>query len=34
MEEDLAQERLQNALVTTYLANLVFLKEYDNNLYQ
>ncbi|MFA7091212.1 MAG: 6-hydroxymethylpterin diphosphokinase MptE-like protein [Arcobacteraceae bacterium] len=29
-----AQEQLQNALVTTFLANLSFLNEYDNRLYQ
>ncbi|MFA7084405.1 MAG: 6-hydroxymethylpterin diphosphokinase MptE-like protein [Arcobacteraceae bacterium] len=29
-----AQEQLQNALVTTFLANLAFLSEYDNRLYQ
>lgn len=29
-----AQEQLQNALVTTFLANLSFLHEYDNVLYQ
>jgi hypothetical protein len=29
-----AQEQLQNALVTTFLANLSFLNEYDNSLYQ
>ncbi len=28
-----AQEQLQNALVTTFLANLSFLSEYDNELY-
>lgn len=28
-----AQIQLQNALTTTFLANLVFLSEYDNNLY-
>ncbi len=29
-----AQIQLQNALRTTFLANLVFLSEYDNKLYQ
>lgn len=29
-----AQEELQNALITTYLANLAFLNEYDNKLFQ
>lgn len=29
-----AQEQLQNALITTFLANLSFLNEYDNVLYQ
>ncbi len=29
-----AQIQLQNALTTTFLANLVFLSEYDNKLYQ
>ena len=29
-----AQEQLQNALITTFLANLSFLYEYDNALYQ
>lgn len=29
-----AQIQLQNALTTTFLANLVFLSEYDNELYQ
>lgn len=29
-----AQEQLQDALTTTFLANLVFLSEYDNPLYQ
>lgn len=29
-----AQEQLQNALITTFLANLSFLYEYDNTLYQ
>ncbi len=29
-----AQEQLQNALITTFLANLTFLNEYDNSLYQ
>lgn len=29
-----AQAQLQNALVTTFLANLAFLNEYDNALYQ
>ena len=29
-----AQIELQNALTTTFLANLVFLNEYDNELYQ
>ena len=29
-----AQEELQNALIVTYLANLAFLSEYDNKLYQ
>jgi hypothetical protein len=29
-----AQIELQNALTTTFLANLVFLSEYDNELYQ
>lgn len=29
-----AQEQLQNALITTFLANLSFLNEYDNRLYQ
>ena len=28
------QETLQNALTVTFLANLAFLSEYDNNLYQ
>src|SRR5574344_2796839 len=28
-----AQIELQNALTTTFLANLVFLSEYDNELY-
>ena len=28
-----AQIQLQNALTTTFLANLAFLSEYDNNLY-
>ena len=28
------QEALQNALTVTFLANLAFLSEYDNNLYQ
>src|SRR5574344_1659322 len=28
-----AQIQLQNALTTTFLANLVFLSEYDNELY-
>ena len=28
-----AQEQLQDALTTTFLANLAFLSEYDNNLY-
>ena len=28
-----AQTQLQNALTTTFLANLVFLSEYDNELY-
>jgi len=32
MEE--AQLQLQNALTTTFLANLAFLSEYDNNLFQ
>ena len=31
MEE--AQLELQNALTTTFLANLAFLSEYDNELY-
>lgn len=34
MSLDEAQNNLQNALVTTYLANLAFLSEYDNSLYQ
>ncbi len=29
-----AEKQLQNALTTTFLANLVFLSEYDNELYQ
>lgn len=29
-----AQAQLQNALITTFLANLAFLNEYDNTLYQ
>ncbi|MFY4783743.1 hypothetical protein ACOTWN_11170, partial [Aliarcobacter butzleri] len=29
-----AQIELQKALTTTFLANLVFLREYDNELYQ
>ena len=29
-----AQIQLQNALTTTFLANLAFLSEYDNELYQ
>src|SRR5574344_108464 len=29
-----AQIQLQNALTTTFLANMVFLSEYDNELYQ
>lgn len=29
-----AQIQLQNALTTTFLANMVFLNEYDNELYQ
>lgn len=33
MSKDQAQEQLQNALTTTFLANLAFLCEYDNNLY-
>ena len=28
-----AQIQLQNALTTTFLANLAFLSEYDNELY-
>jgi len=28
-----AQIQLQNALITTFLANLAFLSEYDNELY-
>ena len=27
------QQQLQNALTTTFLANLVFLSEYDKDLY-
>ena len=34
MSLEAAQEQLQNALVTTFLANLAFLSEYDNALYQ
>ena len=34
MSLDFAQEQLQNALITTFLANLSFLNEYDNNLFQ
>jgi len=34
MSQKNAEEQLQTALTTTFLANLVFLKEYDNNLYQ
>jgi hypothetical protein len=33
MSKEIAQEELQKALVTTFLANLAFLSEYDNNLY-
>ena len=29
-----AEQQLQNAVTTTFLANLSFLSEYDNNLYQ
>jgi hypothetical protein len=34
MSMELAQEQLQNALVTTFLANLAFLNEYDKPLFQ
>ncbi len=34
MSLEKAQEQLQNALITTFLANLAFLHEYDNILYQ
>lgn len=34
MSNQLAQEQLQNALVTTFLANLSFLNEFDNVLFQ
>lgn len=34
MSLEKAQEQLQNALLTTFLANLSFLNEYDNSLYQ
>lgn len=34
MSMENAQEQLQNALITTFLANLSFLSEYDNSLYQ
>lgn len=34
MSLEAAQEQLQNALITTFLANLSFLNEYDNTLYQ
>lgn len=33
MNKEQAQEQLQQALTTTYLANLVFLSQYDNKLY-
>jgi len=33
MSYEQAQEQLQNSLVTTFLANLTFLSEYDNKLY-
>ena len=33
MNLDEAQQELQNALTVTFLANLAFLSEYDNNLY-
>ncbi len=34
MSIETAQEELQNALLTTFLANLSFLNEYDNKLFQ
>ena len=34
MSYEQAQDQLQNSLVTTFLANLTFLSEYDNALYQ
>lgn len=34
MDQSNAQAQLEQALVTTYLANLSFLNEYDNDLYQ
>lgn len=34
MATNQAQEELQNALLTTFLANLTFLREYDNKLFQ
>ena len=34
MSKEEAQKQLQNALLTTYHANLLFLNEYDNNLYK
>ena len=30
----ITEEQLQDALTTTFLANLVFLQEYDNELFQ
>lgn len=33
MSKELLQEQLQKALLTTFLANLAFLSEYDNSLY-